>query len=114
MSETESVLAVVKRVLDFCDSREPKYLPPATETARPLLPKGWPTYADLCAINDMAKALSGLVEACSHVRPLCGDVSTETVKDMRNAMDFMEAWETARTALLNAEGKPVPSMIIFD
>lgn len=57
----------------------------------------------IAAAPEMLAALKALTEACGNVRPISGDVSMETVKDMRQAMNFVEAVEVARAAIAKAE-----------
>src|SRR5262245_44888625 len=57
-------------------------------------------------VSEIAGALKRLIDACSCVRPLSGEVAMDTVKQMRQAMAFMEAFEAARAALKLRQGEP--------
>lgn len=72
--------------------------------------KHTPRKKGLCArlvvnAQETHDALKALVDACKAVRPLSGDVATETVTDMRRAMAWMEAYDRAVRAISKVEGR---------
>jgi hypothetical protein len=68
----------MRNALRFQDTREPKYLAPETESARPALTlvghRDWPSYADMRAMlserDDLVKALTDICSEFPQTHPL--------------------------------------------
>ncbi|ARQ01918.1 hypothetical protein CAK95_24570 [Pseudorhodoplanes sinuspersici] len=61
-TEKRAFFDVIQTALDFQDSRETKYRAPEFETARPLLPRDWPTYGELREIGSLVAALQRIAK----------------------------------------------------